>query len=120
MMLALMLDPYFKGMDYIMDHISRDKATMLVHQYKDLVLLLLLNNIRGFLNPSQVATSSPPKPPSNGLFGLVASSQETFQSLFKAKLSLFRKFLLLNANGLDPLKWSASNQSKFPNVGVLA
>ncbi len=31
MMLALMLDPCFKGMDYIMDHISRDITTMLVH-----------------------------------------------------------------------------------------
>jgi hypothetical protein len=27
MMLALMLDPCFKGMDHIMDHISRDKNT---------------------------------------------------------------------------------------------
>jgi hypothetical protein len=31
MMLALMFDPCFKGMDYIMDHIGQDKATMLVH-----------------------------------------------------------------------------------------
>jgi len=31
MMFAVMLDPCFKGMDYFIDHISQDKATMLVH-----------------------------------------------------------------------------------------
>jgi len=52
-----MLDPHFEGMDCIMDHISKDQATMLVQQYDDIVLLPLLNNTMIFLNPSQATTS---------------------------------------------------------------
>jgi hypothetical protein len=44
-------------MDYIMDHIGRDWIAKLVQQYDDLILLPLLNNTLGFLNPSQTTTS---------------------------------------------------------------
>jgi hypothetical protein len=66
-----------------------------VQQYDDLVLLPLLDKIISFLNPSQFAMSSiltPFQPPSNGLFGLVVSSQEASEGLLKTKFSLFRKY----------------------------
>jgi hypothetical protein len=78
-----------------MDHIGKDQTTPLVQRYDDLVLLALLSNIISFLNPSQFAMSSIPtpfQPPSNGLFGLVLSSQEASQSLLKTKLSFFHKY----------------------------
>jgi hypothetical protein len=73
-----------------------------------------------FLNPSQATmllVPTPPQPPSNGLCGLTIPSQEGFEGSIKVELSLFRKFHVENANGLDPLKWWGCNQSKFPNVG---
>ncbi len=103
-----------------MDHIGKDQTTPLVQQYDDLVLLPLLNNIMRFLNPSQVVMSSIPtpfQPPSNGLFGLVVSSQEAFEGLLKTKLSLFCKYHVQNVDGFDPLKWRASSQLKISNVG---
>jgi len=30
MMFTFILDPHFEGMDYIMDHIGKDQATMLL------------------------------------------------------------------------------------------
>lgn len=63
MMFALMFDPHFKGMDCIMDHISKDRTAKLVQQYDDLVLLPLLNSTMGFLNPSQTTTSLVFAPP---------------------------------------------------------
>jgi hypothetical protein len=39
MMLTLMLDPCFKGMNCIMNHIGKDQAIMLVQQYDGLVCL---------------------------------------------------------------------------------
>jgi hypothetical protein len=77
----------------------------------------------GFLNPSQAIMPlipMPPQPPSNGLCGLTIPSQEGFEIFIKVELSLFRKFHVENANGLDPLKWRGCNQFKFPNVGFLA
>jgi hypothetical protein len=73
-----------------------------------------------FWNPSQAAMSSIPtlfQPPSTGLFELVVSSQEAFEGFLKTKLSLFRKYHVQNVDGFDPLKWWASSQFKFSNVG---
>jgi hypothetical protein len=73
----------------------------------------------GFLNPSQVATSSIPttsEPPSNGLFGLAILPQEAFEGLFKVELYLVCRFHVENANGLDPLNWWVSNKYRFPNL----
>jgi len=72
------------------------------------ILLPLLNNTMGFLNPNQATTHlipMPPQPPSNGLYGLTIPSQEGFEGFIKVELSLFHKFHVENANGLDPLKW---------------
>ncbi len=33
---------------------------------------------------------------------------------------MFCKFHLENADGFNPLKWWANNQSRFPNVGFMA
>jgi hypothetical protein len=66
-----------------------------VQRYDDLVLLPLLDKIISFLNPREFAMSSiltPFQPASNGLFGLVVSSQEASEGLLKTKLSLFREY----------------------------
>jgi len=71
-----------------------------------IVLLLLLNNVMNFLDSSQ-ATSlilAPFQRPSNGLFGLITSSQKNSKGVFKVELSLFCTFHVENAHGLDPLK----------------
>jgi hypothetical protein len=118
-----MFDPCFKNMDCIMDHIGVKQIILLVQQYDDFFLLPSLNNNVGYINPNQATTPlapTPPQPPSNGLCGLVASSQEGFEGFIKIKLFVFHKFHVENANGLDPLKWWGCNQFKFPNVGFLA
>jgi hypothetical protein len=52
---------------------------------------------------------TPFQPPSNGLFGLVVSSQEASEGLLKTKPSLFHKYHVQNVDGFDPLKWWASS-----------
>jgi hypothetical protein len=56
-MVDLMLDSCFKGMDYIMDSISKDQVAILVQQYDELVVMPLLKVVMGFLNLDQVASS---------------------------------------------------------------
>ncbi len=119
MMFALIFDLCFKCMYCIMDHIGKDQATTLMQYYDNLVLLPLLNIIIGFLNPRKFTTCSIPalsRPPSNGLYGLFHHNK--FLKVF-LKLN-FLCFNVENANGLNPLKWCASNQLRFPNVGFLA
>jgi hypothetical protein len=84
----------------------------------------LLKSIWVFLNPSQTINLDllAPKQPltSFGLFGSIASTQETTKILFKVEVSLFHKFYVENENGFDPLiMWWAANASRFPNVGFL-
>jgi hypothetical protein len=87
-------------------------------------MMPMLKAIMGFLNLVQTTSLDPPplEQPSTscGLFGGVASIQETTKGFFKAKLSLFRTFHLENVNSLDLLIWLATNESRFPNVGFLA
>jgi hypothetical protein len=58
-MVALMLDPHFKGMDCIMDYNSRDQVATLVQHYDNLIVLPILKVIMGFLNPSQTTSLDP-------------------------------------------------------------
>ncbi len=119
-----MLDDCFKGMDCIVDYIGRDQAAILVQQYGDLVMMPLLKVVMGFLNLYQVAGLIFPwfKLPSTStrLFGLIASTQEAIENLFKVELFLFRKFNVENIDGLDPLIWWFVNEARFPNIDFLA
>jgi hypothetical protein len=108
-MVALMLDPRFKGMDCIMDYIDRDQVATLVYQYDDLIVMPMLKAIMGFLNLCQTTSLDPPPPEqpltSCGLFGVVVSTQEVTESIFKVELFLFCRFHLENVDFLDPLMW---------------
>ncbi len=123
-MVALMLNPCFKGMDYIMDYNGWDQATTLVQQYNDLIMMPMLKTIIGFLNQSQTTSLNPPPPeqPSTscGLFGAITSTQEATKGLLKVELSLFHKFHVENVDSFGPLMWWATNEFRFPNVGFLA
>jgi hypothetical protein len=83
-----MLNSHFKGMDCIMDYIDRDQVATLVQQYDDLIVMLVLKVVMGFKNLIQPTSLNPPPPkqPSTscGLFGGVASIQETIEGLFKS------------------------------------
>jgi hypothetical protein len=91
-----MLDPCFKGMDCITDYIGKDQTTTLVQQYDDLIMMVMLEVIIGFLNPRQTTNLHPPPPEqpliSCGLYGLVTSIHETIKGLFKVELFLFHRF----------------------------
>ncbi len=47
-MVDLMLDSCFKGMDCIMDSIGKDQATVLMQQYDELVVMPLLKFVMNF------------------------------------------------------------------------
>jgi hypothetical protein len=83
-----MLDPRFKGMDCIMDYISRDQAATLMYQYDDLIVMPMLKTIMGFLNLGQATSLDPPPPEqplaSCGFFGVVVSIKKTTESILKA------------------------------------
>ncbi len=77
-MVDLMLDSCFKGMDCIMDSIGKDQSTILVQQYDELVVMLLLKVVTRFLNLDQVASLVLPSLElpliSIGLFGSTTST----------------------------------------------
>jgi hypothetical protein len=70
----------------------------------------------GFLNPSQVGSPIHPTHEllliSTSLFGLVASTQEAIEGLFKVELYLFCMFHVENANGPNLLMWWFINEFK--------
>jgi hypothetical protein len=50
-MVELMLNPCFKNMDCIMDHIGKNQSTTLMQQNDDLIMMPLLRVVMGFWNP---------------------------------------------------------------------
>jgi hypothetical protein len=92
-MVALILDPCFKSMDYIMDYISKDQATTLVQQYNDLIMMPLLKNVMGYLNLVQSTSLDPlalEQPSTSfGLFGSIALIQKAIEGILKVELSCY-------------------------------
>jgi hypothetical protein len=84
----------------------------------------MLKAIIGVLNPSQTTSLDPPpleQPWSPcELFGAIISTQETIEGLLKAELFWFHNFHVKNVDSFDPLLWWVANESRFPNVGLLA
>lgn len=84
-------------------------------------MMPMLKAIMGFLNLVQTISQDPPplEQPSTscGLFEGIASIQEATEGFLKSKLSLFHRFHLENVDSLDLLMWSATNETRFPNVG---
>jgi hypothetical protein len=49
-MVALLLNPCFKGMDCLVHYIGKDQVATLVYHYDDLIVMPMLKAIMGFLN----------------------------------------------------------------------
>jgi hypothetical protein len=116
-MVALMLDPCFKGMDCIMDYIGRDQATTLMYQYDDLIMMPMLKAIMGFFESRsnyklQSSTTITTFDFMWIVWGII-STQEATESIFKTKLFLFCRFHVENVDFFDPLMWWATMSLGF-------
>jgi hypothetical protein len=107
-----------------MDHIGINQTILLVQQYDDFPFIALIEQYHGFSKSKSSYNAFTSYATSTTFKWVVwdnySSSQEGFEGFIKVELSLFHKFHVENANGLDPSKWWGCNQSKFPNVGFLA
>lgn len=125
-MLALMLDPRYKGLSLVKDYVGRERALQVVGETDSNALLPCLVTVFKHLNPSS-ADNAPALSPSskdsfdeNSLFGSTASNDEAIVGHLKAELSLFRRLHIDPKECENPLAWWKDREVQFPNVGFLA
>jgi hypothetical protein len=120
-MLAIMLDPRYKGLQCISKFVGPVQAKAVVADYDKYILLPLLQQAWVALNP--VPEHS--KEVNNDedvhevdeffLFGTAASPEEATEGAIVKELSLFRR-LVIDKEDLQegPLNWWKHNEAKFP------
>lgn len=125
-MLALMLDPRYKGLRLVKDYVGRDRALQVVSETDTNALLPCLVTVFKQLNPGSVENAPALSPASkdsadeNSLFGSTASNDEAIVGHLKAELSLFRRLHIDPKDCENPLAWWKDHEVQFPNVGFLA
>lgn len=125
-MLALMLDPRYKGLSLVKDYVGRERALQVVSETDTNSLLPCLVTVFKQLNPSSVENAPALSPTSkdsfdeNSLFGSTASNDEAIVGHLKAELSLFRRLHIDPKDCENPLAWWKDREVQFPNVGFLA
>lgn len=119
-MLALMLDPRFKGLGLVRDYVGADKVVVIVLEYDNMVLLPLLMQCYKRLHPT--AQSQEPVTPisENSIFGAQASAEEVILEQLKSELSLFRRLHVADGEYDSPLAWWRKHEKEFRNVAFLA
>ncbi|KAG0584835.1 hypothetical protein M758_3G242300 [Ceratodon purpureus] len=119
-MLALMLDPRFKGLGLVRDYVGPEKVVGIVFEYDNLVLLPLLMQCYKRLHPT--AQSQEPVTPisENSIFGAQASAEEVILEQLKSELSLFRRLHVADGDYDSPLLWWKKHEKEFRNVAYLA
>ncbi|KAG0556897.1 hypothetical protein KC19_11G087000 [Ceratodon purpureus] len=125
-MLALMLDPRYKGLSLVKDYVGRERALQVVAETDANALLPSLVTVFKQLNPSSIENAPALSPSSkdsvddNSLFGSTASNDEAIVGHLKAELSLFRRLHIDPKECENPLAWWKDREVQFPNVGFLA
>ena len=90
-MLSLMLDPRFKGLEYVIQYVGVAAAKQVVEDYDRKILIPYLVKVHKFLNPGDSPATTLDHAPSNILFGAPASAEEACEGILIAELSLFRR-----------------------------
>ena len=89
-MLALMLDPRYKGLHMTIDYVGREKAMHVVAQYDQLVLVPLLMKVSKLLNPSLENNLAPTlEDTTESPFGHTSSTEEGNEGMLILELILF-------------------------------
>ena len=119
-MLSLMLDPRFKGLEYVIQYMGVAAAKQVVEDYDRKILIPYLVKVHKFLNPGDSPATTLDHAPSNILFGAPASAEEACEGILIAELSLFRRLTIVHPEAEEPLTWWKLNASRFPSVSFLA
>ena len=119
-MLSLMLDPRFKGLEYVIQYVGVAVAKQVVEDYDRKILIPYLVKVHKFLNPGDSPATTLDHAPSNILFGAPASAEEACEGILIAELSLFRRLTIVHPEAEEPLTWWKLNASRFPSVSFLA
>jgi hypothetical protein len=119
-MLALMLDPRFKGLEYVIDYVGVAKAKQVVQEYDKKVLIPYLVKVHKFLNLGGSPATTLEPVPSNNLFGAPASIEEAYEGILIVELSLFRRLSVVHPEAEQPFTWWKLNASHFLSVSFLA
>lgn len=122
-MLALMLDPRFKGLELLQDYVGREVAKKVVDEYDTKVLVPMLVKVAVILSPTVVAQPTAlivPHVSQTSLFGAPASTAEASKGLLLGELSLFRRLVVEPINVACPLLWWKEHESRFPTVAFVA
>jgi hypothetical protein len=102
-MLALMLDPQFKGLEYMLQYVGVAKAKQVVQEYDTKVLIPYLIKVHKFLNLGGAPSTALDHVPSNILFGAPTSAEEACEGILIAELSLFRHLTMVYPEAEQPL-----------------
>ena len=83
-MLSVMLDPRFKGLEYVIDYVGVAQAKQVVEEYDKKILIPYLVKVHKFMNPGGSPTTTLDHAPSNILFGAPAFAEEACEGIFIA------------------------------------
>jgi hypothetical protein len=123
-MLALMLDPRFKGLQCLSELVGKLPAQSLVQEYDNRVLLPLLVKVSQFLNPHVPSPSDEAAIEGDyafdSFFDAPTTTDEAGKGLLISELSLYRKLLVPANAEIAPLAWWKENGRRFSNVSFLA
>lgn len=122
-MLALMLDPRFKGLEVLQNYVGREVAKKVVDEYDTKVLVPMLIKVAAVLSPAPGAHLAIPtitQVSPTSLFGAPASTAEASKGLLLGELSLFRRLVVEPTNVACPLMWWKEQESRFPTVAYVA
>lgn len=114
-----MLDPHFKSLQIIQNHMGLEVVVQIVTKYHCEVLILILLTIYNKLTSTPFIVEPLHVLPKLGVFGSLTSRKKATMGLLKDESSLYRQ-ITMPSETFNLLNWWAEHEQQFPNVGFFA
>lgn len=100
-----MLDPQFKGLEYVIQYVGVAAAKQVVEDYDRKIQIPYVVKVHKFLNLGDFQATALDPAPSNILFGAPASAEEACEGILIVELSLLRCLTIVHPEAEEPLTW---------------
>jgi hypothetical protein len=123
-MLALMLNPRYKGLGLVINYNGKEWALRIVGKYDKEVLFLLLICAYNILNPSDtceraLGSSTSQNSQTISLYDCMDMDEDMALSIVKEQLTHFNVKKVIDDECKDPLAWWRAQEGHFSYVGFL-
>jgi hypothetical protein len=124
-MLALMLDPRYKGLRLVINYIGKEWAFQIEGKYDKQVLFLLLVCAYKVLNPSDTCEKAPSSFTSQNfqttnLYDCMVTNEDMLLLVVKEQLTHFKVKKVIDDECKDPLAWWRTQEGHFSYVRFVA